>query len=154
MTSENKESAIVQLAKNIAADINRLDRTAPKEGGLKDPKSVNLSPLLNGAVAKNLKGVTDQLKKTAGEASDKNQAEVEKVSGEIENSLKVRQTKIASDLEELNKTDIKDSAGGKIILNRISKDVDLSSRRISEIQINKTVINRNIIGLRSISLDK
>ena len=150
MTGESKSIDIAQLAKNIAADINKLEKAASKEA-LKDLKSIDLSPLLKGSIAKTLRGTTNSLKKTAEEASKRNQVAVEEVSGQLENTLKARQLKLASGLKELEKTAIKDEAGAKIILNRISKDVDLGDRRLSELQINKTVKSRKGLRIRSVS---
>ena len=144
MVSENKDIDTGKVARNIAADINKLDKTASKEGRLKDLKSIDFTPLLNGSIAKTLNETAGRLKKMAEEASKKNKLEIEEISGQIESSLKERQVRLTSGLKELGKTDIKNESEVKIVLNRISTNADLSNRRLNEIQIDKTIRERKI----------
>ncbi|MBI2852512.1 MAG: hypothetical protein HYX84_05380 [Chloroflexi bacterium] len=144
MVSENKGLDIAKLARDIAADINKLDKVASEKGGLKDLKSIDLSPLLKGAAARSLRTATDRLKKTAAESSRKNRIATEKVSDQIESSLKERRERVVSGLEKLGKTSIKDDAGAKTILNRVSADADLSNRRISELRADRKIRARKI----------
>ena len=135
---------IEKLAQDIAADINKLSKVASEMGGLKDLRDIGFSAFLPGAATEIMKGTLSQFKAKAVEASQQNKTKVAEISGEIENSVKERQVKLSSGLKELRKTAIKDDAEAKIILNRVSANIDLKTRRLNELQIEKTVKIRNV----------
>jgi hypothetical protein len=140
MTTDNsKEINVDNLAKAIAADIGKLTKNAAKSGKLKSVREIDLSPLLKGAGAKKLQGAANSLKAKAAASSKKNEAETSIISEEIKTSIQERQTRLASDLKELSKTEINKDAEAKIILNRVSADVELKARLVDEIQLEKRV---------------
>lgn len=139
MVRKDKGSNIEKLAQTIADDINKLDKVAAEIGGLKDLKSVDLAAFLPGSTIEILKGMLNQFKAKAEEASQQNKERVEEISSCIENSIKDRRAKLASGLKALGKTAVKDDAESKTILNHVSARVDLSNRRLNELQIEKTV---------------
>lgn len=139
MVSENKGIDIEKLARNIAADINKLDKVTSETGGLKDLRSVDFSAFLTGSTTEILKGRLNQFKAKADEASQQNKKQVEEISGQIEGSINARRAKLASGLKELRKTAIKNDAEAKTILNHVSDKVDVSTHRLYEMEIEKTL---------------
>jgi hypothetical protein len=140
MTNDNNnEINVDNLAKAIAADISQLTKSAAKNGKLKSLREIDMSSLLKGVGAKNLQESANYLKTRAAESSKKTEAETLDTSEQIETSIQERQTRLESNLKELSKTDIKNDPEAKIILDRVSADIQLKARRLNEIQIEKKV---------------
>jgi hypothetical protein len=139
MVEKSKGFDAKKLIKNIAADINKLDSTIAKKGKIDDLKKIDFSPLYKGSTAKAMKKTREQLVKIADETSEENRNKVEEISTQVEDSLKKRQEKLESGLKELSKSDVKDNTEVKMIISRISEDIEINNRRINEFQIAKTL---------------
>ncbi len=144
MANEDMGIDIEKLAQNIAADSGSMNKAAAEKGGLKDLRSIDFSIFLPGSTAETLRGKVVEVMAKADESRQQNKTRVTEVSGQIERSISDRQVKLASGLKELRKTPIKSDAEAKTILDRVSANVDLSSRRLDELQIEKTVRVINI----------
>ena len=144
MVNENMGINIEELAKNIAGDIDKLGKIAAETGGLKDLRNIDFSTFLPESTAETMKGALGQFKAKAEEAAAQNKTRVAEIAGEVEKSVKDRQVKLSSGLKELRKTAMKNDAEAKTILNRVSANIDLRTRRLNEIQIEKTVKVRNV----------
>ena len=131
MASKNKDFDAKKFLKNIVTDINKLDGIISEQGKTKDLKSIDISSLRKGSTARTLKKTTDELIKMAEETSEKNRDKVEEISNQVKDSLKARQQKLESGLEELSKTDIKDKAEIMMIRSRISEDIRLKKRSLN-----------------------
>jgi hypothetical protein len=138
-TDNNMDMNMDNLAKAISADIAKLTANAAKNGKLKSVREIDMTPLMKGAGAKNLQTSANSLKARAAESSKKTEAETLDTSEQIETSIQERQTRLVSNLKELSKTDLKKDPEAKIILDRVSADIELKARRINEIQIDNKI---------------
>lgn len=137
MANENMGIDIKTLAGSIADDIKTLHEKLSDTGESRDLMDIDFSAFKPETMVGVLKHALQPLNAKAKEVARKNEKDVEEIRDGIENSIKIRKDKLTSDLKKLKRTAPKDDDEAKMIMDHISSNLDLNTRRLSELQIER-----------------
>lgn len=145
MANEKLGVDIEHLAKTIAEDINKFGDV----GEPKDLRSIDFAAFSPAATLEIMKSAFAGVRAKAEESMSRSETASGNISDSIKRSAEARRVELLAGLDDLNKTEIKDVAESKTILDRISTRAVLINRRLDELKIGATTkaINFRIPGI-------